>query len=153
MFTKLKAHGASSTAGSGAGKRGFKGRLDLTAAVNEDGSYSLRFTDYGNFGKVRWEGDFGTLSKEDLEDMSDALLDLANNRINTTAADPAVVDAAINAVVEAEAARNAPAPVEAAEAEAVAEAAEDYEAAQDETADETAQVVEGDADDMDQLTA
>ena len=101
MFTRFKKDGAKSTAGA-SGKRGHKGRLELIANCTEDGNFSLRFYDIGGFGKTRWEGDFGTLTKSDLEDMATELLALAGGEIVTTALDEEILDRMIaDAIAEA----------------------------------------------------
>jgi len=83
MLTVMKRNGATSSAGDTV-KKGHRGRLELFASRSEDGSYTLDFTDYGNFGKERWSANFGTLTREDLESMIDALINLRDDEIDST---------------------------------------------------------------------
>jgi hypothetical protein len=83
MLTVLKKNGAKSTAGDVA-KKGSKGRLELFGLRNADGSCGLHFADYGNYGKTRWSADFGTLTAEQVREIGQSLLDLAEGRIDTT---------------------------------------------------------------------
>lgn len=86
MLTVTRRSGASSTADrdrTGA-QKGRKGRLELFASANGDGTYSVSFSDYGNFGKERWSADFGTLTEEQLNDVIESLRALQSGVIDTT---------------------------------------------------------------------
>jgi hypothetical protein len=73
MLTVLKTNGgANSTVGSET-KRGRKGRLELFAERTAVGGVGIKFVDYGNYGRVRWEADFGELDEFELNAMIDSL--------------------------------------------------------------------------------
>jgi hypothetical protein len=82
MLTVLKKSGARSTAGDVA-KKGNKGRLELFVSRDES-TYSVRFTDYGNYGRVRWDADFGLLTRNDVEEMIAELQSLVDGHSDTT---------------------------------------------------------------------
>lgn len=86
MLTVSRKSGASSTADKGrtGSQKGSKGRLELFASRNTDGTYSVSFADYGNFGRERWAADFGTVTEAQLSDLIDALSALQSGVIDTT---------------------------------------------------------------------
>jgi len=118
MLMISKKQGATSTAGDKA-KKGDKGRLELKALRDGDG-YRVRFEDYGNYGRVRWQADFGQLTGDEVSSMINALLDLLDGVTETTAVE--FTPPAPEPEVEAEAVEVAPAeePVEETEAPEVA---------------------------------
>ena len=108
MLTVTKKSGATSSAGDVV-KKGSRGRLEMFASRRGDGSYTLDFTDYGNFGKERWSANFGTLSADDLNSMIDALINLRDNEIDTTHLPFEDLQAQEAAPVETEETESAPA--------------------------------------------
>jgi hypothetical protein len=113
MLTISKRNGATSTAGATA-KKGNKGRLELRAERTDDG-FRVRFEDYGNYGRIRWEADFGSLDENGILDIIESLQELLAGDADSTAV-AFVEPQEQTAEVEAEAE-----PVEAEEAEASSE--------------------------------
>jgi hypothetical protein len=83
MLTISKKNGANSTAGSTA-KKGNKGRLELCAERDGE-NFRVRFEDYGNYGRIRWQADFGELSEDQLRAMIGDLEALLDGSEDTTA--------------------------------------------------------------------
>lgn len=124
MLTISKKNGATSTAG-GIAKKGDKGRLELSATRNGD-VYGLSFKDYGNYGRERWQADFGELTELDIEDMIEALQELRAGALDDTAVE-----------------FTPPQPEPEAEAEPVAETIEDeQELSADDVQDVPAEITE-----------
>lgn len=136
MLMKLKLHGAKSSAG-GNGKRGNKGRLELFAEKTNEG-FSLKFLDFGNYGRVRWTGDFGELGSEELDDMIFSLTELRDGGEHSTRWPQEIVDEIVRVSSEGAA------PISPTSTEAAAEPAEELESDTTQTAEAT---------DTDQLTA
>jgi len=90
MLMKLKSDGASSNAG-GRGKKGNKGRLELFAEKKGE-EFSLKFLDFGNYGRVRWTGDFGTIDAEELDLLIFSLIQLQEGDLSTTRMDEELVN-------------------------------------------------------------
>ena len=86
MLTVLKKNGATSTAEkvTKKGPKGVKGRLELFAEQADNGTFRIHFVDYGRYGKVRWEADFGTLSREQIENLAADLQALADGQFDNT---------------------------------------------------------------------
>lgn len=83
MLTKLKNDGATSTAGISV-KKGNKGRLELFAEKLFDDGFGVTFSDFGNYGRLRWTADFGDLDRVDLMSIRDALTKLIEGHIDNT---------------------------------------------------------------------
>jgi len=83
MLTVLKSNGATSKAGDKV-KRGGKGHLRLFAYSDGNGRFGVSFADVGNYGKERWNADFGMLSREDIAAMASDLMSLANGEFDST---------------------------------------------------------------------
>ena len=83
MITVTKNNGAKSSTGEA--KKGNKGRVDLFAQQNPDGTFSVRCVDVGNYGRVRSWTEV-PVTREDLEDMAEKLHALAVGLLVTTEA-------------------------------------------------------------------
>ena len=65
------------------GQRGTRGRVDFQATTNSDGTYSVEFVDYGNYGKNRWDAKV-VIPAEELKSMISLLQKLSRGDLAST---------------------------------------------------------------------
>ena len=82
MITQSKLNGALSTAGDGV-KKGSRGRLELSAEATGD-TFRVLFQDFGNYGRVRWEGQLTGLDRSSISNIINSLQALLDGRVATT---------------------------------------------------------------------